>query len=338
MYNAINESNYINEDDLEFTILEDEEYSIFIQCVGEYNKSTKNLTEAVNRAVDGCIRDGILIDILENQKKEVINVVLTEFDEEKFEAMIRKEGHEEGRILTLFELVSDGIISMEEAENIWGREQAMEYYENLTLYYEEIKGVTATYQDTYIEPVYHRLSAGATRPGETTLGEVYGYLQSAASRMDIESKAYLHTKKLSYEELTNALSTHITKDSLWIVHSDEVGYVDKISVNNKEMTGEEFRKKCQLNSANFTMLENEVGVVFTIKGEGHGYGLSQYGANRMAAEGKSYEETAFDRTSHARFGDYRRGLYRDSRRARRKRDQGDHHRHLRLVRRVHLYC
>ena len=181
-------------------------------------------------------------------------------------------------------------ISMEEAENIWGREQAMEYYENLTLYYEEIKGVTATYQDAYIEPVYHRLSAGATRPGETTLGEVYGYLQSAASRMDIESKAYLHTKKLSYEELTNALSTHISKGSLWIVHSDEVGYVDKISVNNKEMTGEEFRKKCQLNSANFTMLENEVGVVFTIKGEGHGYGLSQYGANRMAAEGKSYEE------------------------------------------------
>ena len=104
-----------------------EEYSIFIQRVREYNKNTKNLTEAVNCAVDTCIRDNILKDILEKQKKEVIDVVLTEFDEEKFEAMIReeereegrkegrKEGLQEGRLRALFELVSDGIISMEEA-------------------------------------------------------------------------------------------------------------------------------------------------------------------------------------------------------------------------------
>ena len=105
-----------------------EEYSIFIQRVREYNKNTKNLTEAVNRAVDDCIQDDILRDILEKQKREVIDVVLTEFDEEKFEAMIReeereegrkeglKEGLKEGQFRTLISLVSDGIISMEEAE------------------------------------------------------------------------------------------------------------------------------------------------------------------------------------------------------------------------------
>ena len=50
-------------------------------------------------------------------------MVLTEFDEEKFEAMIReeereegrKEGLQEGRLRALFELVSDEIISIEEA-------------------------------------------------------------------------------------------------------------------------------------------------------------------------------------------------------------------------------
>ena len=96
-----------------------EEYSIFIQRVKEYNKTTKNLTEAVNRAVDDCIEDGILRDVLEKQKKEVVDVVLTEFDEEKFEAMIREEEREEGRkegqFLTLIGLVHDGIISLEEA-------------------------------------------------------------------------------------------------------------------------------------------------------------------------------------------------------------------------------
>lgn len=181
-------------------------------------------------------------------------------------------------------------ISMEEASDIWGREQAMQYFQDLTLYYEEVKGVTATFGETYIEPVYHRLSAGTTRSGEPVLGEKYGYLQSVSSRMDIESEEYLHTKEISYEELTHILGTHIAKGSLWIVKADDAGYVDKISVNNKELTGDEFRNKCKLRSANFSIEEKQTGVVFTIKGVGHGYGLSQYGANRLAGEGKNYEE------------------------------------------------
>lgn len=96
-----------------------EEYSIFIQRVREYNKSTKNLTRAVNLAVEDCIRDDILKDILEKQKKEVVDVVLTEFDEEKFEAMIREESREEGlqtgKLQTICELVSEGELSLEKA-------------------------------------------------------------------------------------------------------------------------------------------------------------------------------------------------------------------------------
>lgn len=92
-----------------------EEYALFIQKVREYNKDTKNLTDAVNRAVDDCIRDNVLKEILETQKKEGMNVVLTEFDEEKFEEMLREEGREEGKLRTMCELVHDGVISLEEA-------------------------------------------------------------------------------------------------------------------------------------------------------------------------------------------------------------------------------
>ena len=74
-----------------------EEYSIFIQRVREYNRNSKDLTTAINKAVDECIKDNILKNILESQKMEGINVVLTEFDEEKFENMLREEGREEGR-------------------------------------------------------------------------------------------------------------------------------------------------------------------------------------------------------------------------------------------------
>lgn len=88
-----------------------EEYSIFIQRVREYNKNSKDLKDAVNQAVDDCIRDNVLKDILETQKKEGINMVLTEFDEEKFEAIMR----EDGKLQALGELVCDGVISLKEA-------------------------------------------------------------------------------------------------------------------------------------------------------------------------------------------------------------------------------
>ena len=34
----------------------------------------------------------------------------------------------------------------------------------------------------------------------------------------------------------------------------------------------------------------ETGVNFTVRGYGHGVGMSQYGANEMAKKGSTYEE------------------------------------------------
>lgn len=100
-----------------------EEYSIFIQRVRVYNEDMKDLTKAINQAVEDCIRDNILKDILETQKKEVTDVVLTEFDENRYAEILRedgretgrREGIEEGKLLNLCELVSDGVLPLKEA-------------------------------------------------------------------------------------------------------------------------------------------------------------------------------------------------------------------------------
>lgn len=92
-----------------------EHYSIFIQRVKEYTNSMKDVDKAISKAVDECIEEGVLKDILETQKKEGFDLVLTEFDEEKYEAMIREEGREEGLIKTLYTLVSKKIITMQQA-------------------------------------------------------------------------------------------------------------------------------------------------------------------------------------------------------------------------------
>ena len=55
------------------------------------------ISEAVDLAIDTCIRNGILKEFLERNRKEVRAVSIYEFDEKKFLAMEKAESWEEGR-------------------------------------------------------------------------------------------------------------------------------------------------------------------------------------------------------------------------------------------------
>ena len=54
------------------------------------------MQEALDRAVDYCISHGILSEILRLHRGEVLGMLLEEFDAEKYERTIRKEGIEIG--------------------------------------------------------------------------------------------------------------------------------------------------------------------------------------------------------------------------------------------------
>lgn len=70
-----------------------EEYALFVSKVREHTTNTpKNLSEAIERAVDECIEEGILVDILSSQKAEVLELALTTFDRELYEQGLREEG------------------------------------------------------------------------------------------------------------------------------------------------------------------------------------------------------------------------------------------------------
>ena len=100
-----------------------EQYSIFVHRVRMYNDSMDDLKKAIDKAADECIREGVLKEILETQKKEGFDMVLTEFDEEKYEKMIKEEGRIEGIrqgisqgiTKTLCVLVSKKIITLNQA-------------------------------------------------------------------------------------------------------------------------------------------------------------------------------------------------------------------------------
>ena len=100
-----------------------QEYAEFTDRVRAMMKVTKNRNTAVAMVVDQCIRDGILRDILLEHKSEVIDMVLTEYDEDKILRLTRRDAREEGREEgekkgrkdTLLDLVRDGLITAEAA-------------------------------------------------------------------------------------------------------------------------------------------------------------------------------------------------------------------------------
>ena len=76
------------------------EYAIYVARVRQY-ASEMNLNDAVARAIDECIKEGILVEFLRKNRSEVKMVSILEYDKEWEEKKLRKAEYEAGK--------SDGI-------------------------------------------------------------------------------------------------------------------------------------------------------------------------------------------------------------------------------------
>lgn len=72
------------------------EYSIFISTVKKYRESEENMEAAVESAINECINHGVLSEYLLLHKAEVLDMVLTEYNEEKTLKLFAKEYEEIG--------------------------------------------------------------------------------------------------------------------------------------------------------------------------------------------------------------------------------------------------
>ena len=61
-------------------------------------------------------------------------------------------------------------------------------------------------------------------------------------------------------------------------------------LGGKEFSGPEIRTMFSLKSATFSLKYDDGKFTFTVKGYGHGVGMSQAGANAMAKSGNTYDE------------------------------------------------
>lgn len=153
-----------------------------------------------------------------------------------------------------------------------------------------------------IEPSFHAVSAGTTRNGEEIFGEnVYPYLKSRASEKDKEAPEYLTVLTLDKEKLEAIVrenygeeavsSVAVSPAAAFVIQErDSTGYVIKIQAAGQVIGGEQFRSQFSLPSSCFDIEELEGELRIICKGLGHGFGMSLYGANELAKEGKNYRE------------------------------------------------
>jgi len=162
------------------------------------------------------------------------------------------------------------------------------------------KGIILTYNDKPAKVAYFAVSNGRTRDG----GEAFGqgnqpYFQAVDCNRDFLAESFTSQKTMSRSEFISAVekAASITlADDFGIndmrINRDLSGYVTEItfeaSPDPVTLSGEECRVIWGLSSSSFSIEENRNRIVFSVRGVGHGLGMSQFAANEMAKSDKDY--------------------------------------------------
>lgn len=179
----------------------------------------------------------------------------------------------------------------EELRSIWGNNYE-ENMEKLTSAVEATSGKVITHNDVPIMPAFFSTSNGYTENSEDYWENEFPYLRSVQSKWDEESPKFLDQRVFTLAEVESAFDITLPKDNTFpieITRTDSERVQD-LKLNDIALNGREVREKLDLQSNDFTIEQNNDHLIFTTKGYGHGIGMSQYGANGMAKEGKNFED------------------------------------------------
>ena len=193
--------------------------------------------------------------------------------------------------------VYQGFFTKEQARERFG-ERFDESYGKISAAVDEVLPYIITYDDAPIIAAFHSMSAGYTESAENVWGTPVDYLVEVDSRSDLTAPKFREEKKFSRDELKNTLETAFDGISLgddmsqWISINtiSDAGTVLSADVGGKSATGNDIRLALGLRSASFDVRIDGDTAVITTKGYGHGVGMSQYGANAMAEEGKRWRD------------------------------------------------
>lgn len=288
---------FVVKDETNFNLPENNEF------VSEKVISTVNKVEVKESSNS----DDISIRVLKNNNVDNINleeyligVVAAEmpasFDMEALKAqavasrsyaLFKKERSKNKNYDVTADTRTQAYIGIDAMKKKWGNSY-QKYYDKVSKAVNDTKGEVAIYNGKVAETLFSSMSGGSTQDAVDVWGNNISYLIAVDSKYDNENiKGFKSTKKISKSDLIKNLGLTCSNLKIDYIKRNESNYVTKISICNKEFTGEGIRCKLGLKSSMFDISIDD-NVTITTYGYGHGVGMSQYGAQGYAEHGYTY--------------------------------------------------
>ena len=157
----------------------------------------------------------------------------------------------------------------------------------------ETAGEVLTYEGELIEATYFSCSGGVTEDAVAVWGADVPYLQSVESPGEEQAAHYTDTVTFSADDFASRLGISLSgKPDGWFSETayTEGGGVASIKIGTESFSGTQLRRLLGLRSTAFEIATEDDSISVTTRGYGHRVGMSQYGANAMAASGSAYGE------------------------------------------------
>ena len=153
------------------------------------------------------------------------------------------------------------------------------------------RGEYLTYKGEVVNAFFFSTSTGKTENCNEIWGGNLPYLVSVDSAWDEISPVFNTNKSFSLNDFYAILDLpYQDKVEINIIDKTSTGRIKRLKINNKEFNSSDIVKLLSLRSSYFEIGQNNDQIYINIKGNGHGVGMSQYGALGMAKQGYKYDE------------------------------------------------
>lgn len=209
-----------------------------------------------------------------------------------------KEKHTDADICDSFSCCQ-AWISKEDRLARWNEDERESNWKKIEEAVYSTAGKVATYNGEVIDAFFHSNSGGKTEEVSNVWGGAnLPYLQSVETAGEDAYSQYASEVNLTKSEFENKIKEEYSdfaidyndSECIKIIEYTQGNRVKTIKIGNLELSGVEVRTLLGLRSANFETQVSKEGIKFSVKGYGHGVGMSQTGADSMAKKGSSYEE------------------------------------------------
>ena len=203
---------------------------------------------------------------------------------------ITEGGKHENAAVCMESACCQGFMSEATYLELGGKQEAITQLKNLVA---ETDRQVLVYDGKLIEATYFSCSGGLTEDAVAVWGKEVPYLKATESPGEEHAAHFTDQVSFSRSELEAALGVALGESPMdWVgtVTYTAGGGVNTMEIGGQVFTGTQLRSLLNLRSTAFSAVPDGELLCVTTRGYGHRVGMSQYGADAMAATGHDYRE------------------------------------------------